>query len=269
MLLNGNPQPFDQRIHDLRPHIGQSKIARQIRHLLDGSEIASQGEKELQDPYAFRCIPQVHGATWDALDHCQKIVEVEMNSVTDNPLVFPYAEEVISGGNFHGQPLALSMDYLAIAIAELGSIAERRCYQLLTGERGLPEYLTLEAGVQSGLMIAQYTAASLVNRNKILCTPASIDSIPTSKGQEDHVSMSANAATKIHELVDNVHTILAIEFLTAARALEFRTPMHTSPFLEALRKSFLEVNNVGDQDFFLAPVIQAAREYTREIRIPE
>jgi len=262
------PQPLDPRIQIVRPHPGQIEAARMLRHLLSGSEITAGGEKQLQDPYAFRCIPQVHGATWDVIEHCRKVLEIEVNSVTDNPLIFPDEGEVLSGGNFHGQPVAMAMDYMAIALAELGSIAERRTYQLLCGLRGLPEYLTLEAGVQSGLMIAQYTAASIVNRNKTLCTPASIDSIPTSKGQEDHVSMSANAASKLHELCDNLHTILAIEFLTATRALAFRKPMKTSPFLEGLSTGFSAQIGGHDGDEALYPLIRAAKHFTREIRIP-
>jgi histidine ammonia-lyase len=266
--FNGNPQPLDARIHAIRPHAGQIEVARTMRKLLEGSEIAVSGEKQLQDPYAFRCVPQVHGATWNAVQHCHMILITEINSVTDNPLIFPDEEEVLSGGNFHGQPIALVMDYLALALAELGSISERRTYQLLCGTRGLPDYLTLEAGVQSGLMIAQYTAASIVNRNKTLCAPASIDSIPTSKGQEDHVSMSANAASKLYELCDNLHAILAIEFLTATRALEFRKPAKTSPYLEDLRARFAAIIGDANGDQALYPLIQAAKEFTLDLRVP-
>lgn len=254
--FNGNPRPYDAHIHDIRPHGGQRDVAQALRDLLAGSEIAVQGDKQLQDPYAFRCVPQVHGASQDAIGHCAQITEIEANSVTDNPLVFPDTGEVLSGGNFHGQPLALAMDYLAIALAELGSISERRTYQLLSGTRGLPDYLTVEAGVQSGLMIAQYTAASIVNRNKILCTPASIDSIPTSKGQEDHVSMSANAATKVHEICENLYMILAIEFLTSSRALTFRKPAKTSPTLLRMLEEYRKVVPVQEADETIAPLIR-------------
>jgi histidine ammonia-lyase len=267
--FNGNPEPLDARIQDIRPHAGQIAVAQTMRRLLEGSEIASSGEKQLQDPYAFRCVPQVHGASWDVVRHCHEILEIEINSVTDNPLIFPDEEEVLSGGNFHGQPVALAMDYLALALAELGSISERRTYQLVSGTRGLPDYLTLEAGVESGLMIAQYTAASVVNRNKTLCAPSSIDSIPTSKGQEDHVSMSANAASKLYELCDNLHGILAIEFLTASRALEFRKPASTSPYLEGLRRKFSEIIGEANGDQALYPLIRTAKDFTREIRVPE
>ena len=219
--FNCNLTPFDPRLHNLRPHAGQIKVAREILELLSGSK-TSEEEKHLQDPYAFRCIPQVHGASYDALAHVSGVLEIEINSVTDNPLIFPESDAIISGGNFHAQPVALVLDYLAIAIAELGSISERRTYQLLSATRGLPACLVHGAGLQSGLMIAQYTAASIVNRNKILCTPASTDSIPTSMGQEDHVSMAANSATKLREIVQNVKTIISIEFLAAMQAIDLR-----------------------------------------------
>ncbi len=265
--FTGNPEPFDARIHQLRPHAGQIHTASEILRLLKGSEISAEGEKQLQDPYAFRCVPQVHGTSWDVIGHCLKVIETEVNSVTDNPLIFPESEDILSGGNFHGQPIALAMDYLALALAELGSISERRTYQLLCGHRGLPEYLTLAAGVQSGFMIAQYTAASIVNRNKMLCTPASIDSIPSSKGQEDHVSMSANAASKLYELCDNAHTILSIEFLTAMRALDFRKPEKTSPQLELIREAFRKIVPANDDDQALQPLIKKTREYTATLKI--
>jgi len=264
--FNGNPEPMDARIHELRMHPGQSRTAAAVRGLREGSEIAAQGEKQLQDPYAFRCIPQIHGASWAVIQHCHGVIETEVNSVTDNPLIFPDSGEGLSGGNFHGQPVALAMDYLALALAELGSISERRTYQLLCGHRGLPEYLTLEAGVQSGLMIAQYTAASIVNRNKILCTPASVDSIPSSKGQEDHVSMSSNAATKLYEICENVHTILAIEFLAAMRALEFRRPAKSGPYLEEIGVAFRAVVPWHEEDQMLQPLIGAAKEFTAQLK---
>ncbi len=251
-----NQEPFDSRIHAIRPHDGQQKTAERIRHLLAGSGIFAHGEKQLQDPYAFRCIPQVHGASLDAISHCRQILEIEVNAVTDNPLVFADSGDILSGGNFHGQPIALTMDYLALALAELGNIAERRTYQLLSGHRGLPDYLTGNAGLESGLMIAQYTAASLVNRNKMLCSPVSIDSIPSSKGQEDHVSMSANAASKLYELCENMHTILAIEFLVAVRALEFRRPRESSAFVQDLLQKYRNVVPLQTSDHVLSEVIR-------------
>jgi histidine ammonia-lyase len=233
-----NLTPFDPRIHKLRPHSGQMHVAKTILELLAGSK-TEDVEKHLQDPYSFRCVPQVHGATYDALAYVSGVLETEINSVTDNPLVFPESDAIISGGNFHAQPVALVLDYLAIAIAELGSISERRTYQLLSATRGLPACLVKDAGLQSGLMIAQYTAASIVNRNKILCTPASIDSIPSSMGQEDHVSMAANSATKLREVVQNVKTIIGIEFLSAMQAIELRNNAgNLSPALDKLYNEY-------------------------------
>jgi histidine ammonia-lyase len=192
----------------------------------------------VQDPYSFRCIPQVHGATHDAVQFVSGVITTEVNSVTDNPNIFPETDEIISAGNFHGQPLALGLDFLAIALSELGSISERRTYQLISGARELPNYLVANPGINSGLMIPQYTAASLVSQNKQLCTPASVDSIVSSNGQEDHVSMGANAATKLYRVVQNVYALLAIELLTASQALEFRRPLRTAPVLETWVNTF-------------------------------
>jgi histidine ammonia-lyase len=203
---------------------------------------------QVQDPYSFRCIPQVHGATRDAVAHVEKIVEQEINAVTDNPLVFPDEDLILSGGNFHGQPLAINLDYLAIAIAELGNISERRTYLLISGQRNLPPFLVKSAGLDSGLMIAQYTAASIVSKNKQLCTPASVDSIVSSNGQEDHVSMGANAATKLYEIVNNVEMILAIELLNATQALEFRRPKKSSDMIEKLIAAYRKTVPFIDQD---------------------
>jgi histidine ammonia-lyase len=215
-------EPFADTIHLIRPHAGQIKTAENIRALLSDSEISKQEKKQVQDPYSFRCVPQVHGATKDAITHIANVVETEINSVTDNPIVDPANDRIISGGNFHGQPLAINLDYLAIAVAELGSIAERRIYQLLSGERNLPVFLVDKPGLNCGLMIPQYTAAALVSQSKQLCTPASVDSIVSCNGQEDHVSMGANAATKCVEVMLNTEKVLAIEMLTAMQALDFR-----------------------------------------------
>lgn len=231
-VFDCHASPFDERIHRLRPHAGQLRVARQMRELLAGSDLLPRHKDHVQDPYAFRCIPQVHGASWDAAAHVEQVITTELNAVTDNPNIFPSSDAILSGGNFHAQPVALALDYLAIALAELGNISERRTYQLLTGQRGLPTFLTPKAGLHSGLMIPQYTAASIVSQNKQLCTPASVDSIVSSNGQEDHVSMAANAATKLYRIAENVTTILAIEWFTAAQALEFRRPLQTSPVLE-------------------------------------
>lgn len=234
-----NLSPFDERIHLIRPHNGQLRSAALIRELLTDSSIASSEKTNVQDPYSFRCVPQVHGASWDTLRFVTKTILTEVNSVTDNPNIFPASETIISGGNFHGQPLALALDFLAIAMSELGSISERRTFQLMSGTRGLPAFLVKDAGLNSGLMIVQYTAASIVSQNKQLCTPASIDSIVSSNGQEDHVSMGANAATKGYRVIENVWNILAIEMIAAAQALDFRKA-DTAPFLTTLHKMFRE-----------------------------
>jgi len=221
--LQGSAAPFDARIHAIRPHHGQQVVASNIRKLLEGSEILVSHRDcgKVQDPYSLRCVPQVHGASRDALDYARACVETELNSVTDNPLVFD-GGDIISGGNFHGQPLALSMDFAAIALAELGSISERRTYLLLGGHDGLPELLMQDTGVNSGFMMPQYTAAALVSENKGLCHPASVDSIPTSLGQEDHVSMGSISAFKLLSVLRNVERVLAVELLTSAQALDFR-----------------------------------------------
>lgn len=224
--LQGSAVPFDERIHAIRPHPGQIQVAENIRKLLAGSEILDSHRDcgKVQDPYCLRCVPQVHGASRDALDYAIKVVETELNSVTDNPLVFANGD-ILSGGNFHGQPLALALDFAAIALAELASISERRTYLLLEGHDGLPRLLMHDTGVNSGFMIPQYTAAALVSENKVLCHPASVDSIPTSLGQEDHVSMGSISALKLLEVMNNVEYVLAVELLTSAQALDFRLPL--------------------------------------------
>ncbi len=236
--FDGRIEAFDNRLHQTRPHKGQQQTAEEIRKKLQGSEIIQRPKKHVQDPYSFRCIPQVHGASWDTIDYVEKVVTTEINSVTDNPVAFPDDDVIISGGNFHGQPLALVLDFLAIAVAELGNISERRIYQLISGARELPEFLIKNPGLDSGLMIPQYTAASIVSQNKQLCTPASIDSIVSSNGQEDHVSMGANSATKAYQIIENVEKILAIELLTACQAMEFRRPLRSSPLLENIITAF-------------------------------
>jgi histidine ammonia-lyase len=224
--LQGSAVPFDARIHALRPHPGQQAAADNVRRLLEGSEILESHRDcgKVQDPYCLRCVPQVHGACRDALDYAVGVVETELNSVTDNPLVFEDGD-ILSGGNFHGEPLALALDFAAIALAELASISERRTYLLLEGHDGLPRLLMLDTGVNSGFMIPQYTAAALVSENKVLCHPASVDSIPTSLGQEDHVSMGSISALKLLSVMKNVESVLAVELLTAAQALDFRAPL--------------------------------------------
>jgi histidine ammonia-lyase len=224
--LQGSAAPFDPRIHNIRPHPGQITVAGNVRKLLEKSEIMDSHRDcgRVQDPYCLRCVPQVHGASRDALAFSANTIETELNSVTDNPLVFDNGD-IISGGNFHGQPLALAMDFAAIALAELASISERRTYLLLEGHDGLPKLLMKDTGVNSGFMMPQYTAAALVSENKVLCHPASVDSIPTSLGQEDHVSMGSISALKLLSVLRNVEHVLAVEFLTAAQALDFRAPL--------------------------------------------
>jgi len=236
--FDGRIEPFNALIHLIRPHNGQLKTAERIKEFLHESEIIAQEKKHVQDPYSFRCMPQVHGASNDTLNFVRRTIETEINSVTDNPNIFVEADEIISGGNFHGQPLALALDYLSIALAEFGNISERRTFQLVSGLRGLPAFLVSNPGLNSGFMIPQYTAASIVSQNKQLATPASIDSIVSSNGQEDHVSMGANSATKAKRVVDNVETILAIELLNASQAMHFRKPLKSSPFIESFLAMF-------------------------------
>lgn len=261
--FNCRIDPFKQDSHLIRPHRGQIHTAQKLMDLLSGSELIQQKDKQVQDPYSFRCMPQVHGASKDALNYVTSVFETEMNSVTDNPNIFPDTDEIISAGNFHGQPLALALDFLSIALAEWGSISERRIFQLISGQRGLPPFLVQEPGVNSGLMIPQYTAASIASENKQLCTPSSVDSIVSSNGQEDHVSMGANGAVKCLKVVNNLERILAIELMNSAQALNFRRPLKTSATLEKLWKSYREVVAEHLQDRFLAPDIEASLQFLR------
>ena len=238
--FDGVPEPFSEPIHKIRSHYGQMVTASAIRKWIEGSEIAIREKTQVQDPYSFRCIPQVHGATRDTVDYVQQVFLREINSVTDNPNIFPEEDLILSGGNFHGQPLALALDFLAIAMSELANISERRTYQLISGQRNLPMFLVKDPGLHSGFMIPQYTAAGIVSENKQLCTPASVDSISSSNNQEDHVSMGANAATKCFRVIDNVEKVLAIELFTATQALEFRRPLRSSPALEEIVSSYRE-----------------------------
>ena len=254
--FNGNKSPFLTYSHIIRPHNGQLQTAERILSFLDDSEMIEQEEKAVQDPYSFRCMPQVHGASKDTLAFVKKTFETEINSVTDNPNIFIEEDMVISAGNFHGQPLALGADYLAIAMAELGSISERRTYQLISGLRGLPAFLVKEPGLNSGFMIPQYTAASIASANKQLCTPSSIDSIVSSNGQEDHVSMGANGAVKCKTVIDNVERILAIELLNATQALEFKRPLKSSPFIESIVGAYRKEVSFVEKDRLLHTDIQ-------------
>ncbi len=257
------PDALHKSIHELRQHKGQADTAARLRQLLNGSAIATRTKAQVQDPYSFRCVPQVHGASKDSFDHICSVFVNEMNSVTDNPNIFPEEDLILSGGNFHGQPLALALDFLAIAMSEMGSISERRTYQLIGGQRELPLFLVKDPGLHSGFMIPQYTAASIVSENKQLCTPASVDSIPSSNNQEDHVSMGANAATKCLRVINNVERVLAIELLTAVQALEFRRPLQSSPVLEAVVSAFRETVSFNSADRVLYPDMQEAVGFIR------
>ena len=254
--FDGRIEPFNELIHYVRPHKGQIVTAKRMTELLENSEIIAQEKQHVQDPYSFRCIPQVHGASKDTIDYVKKVFKTEINSVTDNPNVFVGEDVIISGGNFHGQPLALALDFLGIALAELGSISERRTYQLISGLRGLPAFLVSNAGLNSGFMIPQYTAASIASQNKQLATPASVDSIVSSNGQEDHVSMGANAATKCLRIIENLERILAIELMNASQAIEFRRPLQSSDFIEMFLKSYREEVPFVEEDRILHYDIQ-------------
>ena len=263
--FNCRLDPFHNLIHELRPHAGQLATAQNILNKLVGSEIASQEKVQVQDPYSFRCVPQVHGASKDAINYVCQVITTEINSVTDNPNVFPDEDLIISGGNFHGQPLAIALDFMAIALAELGNISERRTYQLISGSRGLPAFLVENPGLNSGFMIPQYTAASIVSENKQLCTPASVDSIVSSNGQEDHVSMGANAATKLHRVILNLQRILAIELLNAVQAIEFRRPLKSSTAVEKIISDYRKVVSRNTVDRVLAIDIQQSVIFLQQL----
>jgi len=264
---DGRIEPFFDQVHLIRKQPGQLFTARNIRYLIEGSEIIRQPKIHVQDPYSFRCIPQVHGASRDSFLSVYGVFENEINSVTDNPTIFPDENMIISAGNFHGQPLALAMDQLALATAELGNISERRTYKLLGGQRGLPPFLVKNPGLNSGFMIPQYTAASIVSINKQLCTPSSVDSIPSSNGQEDHVSMGANAAIKTRTIIENVERILAIELFNASQAIEFRRPMKTSELLEDLLAKFRKTVPFIEEDTVMYPLIENSISFIQNLDI--
>jgi histidine ammonia-lyase len=265
--FDGRIEPFTDLIHLVRPHKGQVQTAERMRDFLEDSEIIAQSKVHVQDPYSFRCIPQVHGASKDTIDYVKKVFRTEINSVTDNPNIFVGEDLIISGGNFHGQPLALALDFLGISLSELGSISERRTYQLISGLRGLPAFLVNDPGLNSGFMIPQYTAASIASQNKQLATPASIDSIVSSNGQEDHVSMGANAATKTLRIVENVERILAIELLNGSQALEFRRPLKSSKFIESFVKSYREEVSFVSEDRILHYDIEKSVSFLNSFQI--
>ncbi len=259
--FDAKSESLDPLIHSLRQAHSQGYVADTIRFYLEGSEISGREKKQVQDPYSFRCVPQVHAAVHSAFDHVGDVLEQEINGVSDNPNIFVEEDRILSGGNFHGEPLALILDYAAIAISEIGSISERRTYQLISGQRGLPAFLTAQGGLHSGMMIPQYTAASLVSKNKQLCTPASVDSIPSSNGQEDHVSMGANAAVKLYDVVENVHDILAIELMCAAHAIEYRRPARSSQMIENMLACLREELPFNDKDHVLYEDMRICRAF--------
>jgi histidine ammonia-lyase len=260
---HGKLDPFHENVNEIRRQMGQIEAASQIKNILLNSPICKSPKQHVQDPYAFRCIPQVHGASKDTIDYACAIAEREINAVTDNPTIFPEDGIVLSAGNFHGQPLALVMDFLAIAMSELGSISERRVYKLISGTRGLPPFLVANPGLNSGFMIPQYAAASIVSQNKQLCTPASVDSIDSSNGQEDHVSMGANAATKLYRIVENCYSIMGIELMNAAQAITFRRPNHTAPILETLLSNYRAVVPFVENDTYLQPLIKKSINFVK------
>lgn len=264
-----NMSPYDELVQMVRPHRGQIKTAERIRTLLEGSEMGFKEKENVQDPYSFRCVPQVHGATKDTLAFVRKTYKTEINSVTDNPNIFIEADKIISGGNFHGQPLALALDYLAICMAELGNISERRIYQLVSGLRGLPAFLVENPGLNSGFMIPQYTAASIVSQNKQYATPSSVDSIVSSNGQEDHVSMGANAAVKVLKIISNIETILAIELFNASQSLHFREPSKSSPFIMKVINNYRKVVPVIKEDEVMAVHIHNSKKFLKEFSMEE
>lgn len=261
---DGRIEPFTHAVHAVRPHKGQIDTAAHIRELLEGSELIKQPKVNVQDPYSFRCMPQVHGASKDTLAYVRSVIEIELNAATDNPTVCPDDDLVISAGNFHGEPIAQPMDFLAIALCELSNISERRIYKLVSGTRNLPSFLVAKPGLNSGFMIPQYAAASIVSQSKMYSTPASVDSIPSSQGQEDHVSMGANAATKLYQVVLNTERVLAIELFNAAQALEFRRPLKSSPAIEAIFAAYRKVVPFIENDEFMSPHIAQSVEFLRK-----
>ena len=266
--FDGRSDAFDEVLHAIRPHKGQVATALNLREFLDGSDIQKRKKEHVQDPYSFRCIPQVHGASKDVIDHVANIFTTEINSVTDNPIIFYKEDKIISGGNFHGQILSLSLDYLSMALSELGNISERRTYQLISGSRGLPDFLVLDSGLNSGMMITQYTAASIVSQNKQLCTPASVDSIVSSNGQEDHVSMGANAATKSYKILENLERILAIELMNASQAISFRDE-RSSDFIESFIDSYRNEVPLLENDKLLHTDIKKSIYFLKSVNVDQ
>ena len=265
--FDGRIEPFFDCIHQVRPHRGQIETAERYRRLLEGSEIIAREKAHVQDPYSFRCIPQVHGAVKDAMYHVTNVLHTEINSVTDNPTVFPDDDLVVSGGNFHGEPLALIFDYMGIALHELGNISERRTAQLILGQRGLPEFLVAHPGLNSGYMIPQYAAAAVVSQNKMYCYSASSDSIVSSNGQEDLVSMGANAATKLHKIIDNLKYIAGIELMNAAQGLDFRRPLKSSSYIETVIEAYRKEVPTVEDDVVMKDYIESTMSFLDKFEV--
>ncbi len=263
--FDAQTNPFHPAIQRVRNHQGQIESAENVLKFLEGSEIAKQQKENVQDPYSFRCVPQVHGAVKYAISQVRDVFEREINAVTDNPLIFEEENLILSGGNFHGEPLAIALDYLGIAMSELASISERRTFQLISGKRNLPKFLVEDSGLNSGLMIPQYTAASIVSMNKQLATPASVDTITSSDGQEDHVSMGANAAVKTYKIVYNIEKVMAIEFMTAMQALDFRKPLKSSPLIEKIKADYRKIVPFYDKDRVIYDDIQVTVDFMRTL----
>lgn len=261
--FDGRIEPFCDPVNVVRNHAGQVATARAVRRWLEGSEITVRPKAHVQDPYSFRCMPQVHGAAKDTIEYVWRILEEEINAPTDNPTVFPDEDLIVSAGNFHGEPIALPMDFLAVAVSELANISERRIYTLIGGKRDLPSFLVANPGVNSGFMIPQYAAASIVNQSKGLCWPNSCDSIPSSQGQEDHVSMGSNSATKLYRIVLNTERVLAIELFNSAQALEFRRPLKSSPAIEEWHARYRETVPFIEDDTVMSPLIEASIQFIR------
>lgn len=259
--FDGRIDPFGSQVNEVRHHRGQIETAARFRELLKGSELIARPKVHVQDPYSFRCIPQVHGAAKDTIAYVKSVLEDEINSPTDNPTIFPEDDIIVSAGNFHGEPIALPMDFLAVALSELSNISERRIYKLISGHRGLPSFLVAKPGLNSGFMIPQYTAASIVSQSKGLCWPASCDSIPSSQGQEDHVSMGSNSATKLYRVVNNTERVLAIELFNAAQALDFRRPERSSEPIEAIHAAYRRKVPFIDNDTVMYPYIEKSIQF--------
>lgn len=262
--FDGRIEPFTHAVHAVRPHQGQIETAARFRQLLEGSQLIARPKQHVQDPYSFRCVPQVHGTVKDTLRYVYSVIDTEINSATDNPTVCPDEDLIISAGNFHGEPIALPMDYLSIAMSELANISERRIYRLVSGLRDLPSFLVAKPGLSSGFMIAQYTAASVVSLNKSYAVPSSIDNIPSCQDQEDLVSMGANAAIKLRKVVANTERVLAIELFNAAQALDFRRPLVSSPELMKVHEAYRKVVPFIDVDVVMYPHIEESIQFLRK-----